>query len=83
MTSMSCRQTPRRATGRFATRSELVSHVWAIRRQQIYPNLRAIAQACSATVDVVRTILGSEEGLQDYLDRGLSLGAPADCHPSR
>jgi hypothetical protein len=76
MTCLSPRQTPRRATGRFATRSELVGHVWAIRRQQLYPNLRKIAEACNATLDVVRTILNSEEGLDDYLERGLALGAP-------
>lgn len=64
----------RRATGRFATRGELVGHVWAIRRQQLYPNLTAIALACNATIDVVRTILASEEGLADYIERGLPLG---------
>jgi hypothetical protein len=64
----------RTATGRFASRAELVGHVWAIRRQQLYPNLSAIAGACSASIDVVRTILNSEEGLGDYLERGLPLG---------
>jgi hypothetical protein len=68
----------RRATGRFATRGELTGHIWAIRRQQLYPNLTAIAQACSATIDVVRSILASEEGLADYKERGLPLGQAAD-----
>lgn len=68
----------RRATGRFATRGELTGHIWAIRRQQLYPNLTAIAQACSATIDVVRTILTSEEGLAEYQERGLPLGRAAE-----
>jgi hypothetical protein len=63
-----------RATGRFATRDELTAHVWAIRRQQLRPNLASIAEACGATVDVVRTILATEEGLADYLSRGLRIG---------
>ena len=76
MTRTNRHRAPRRAVGRFATREELVSHVWAIHRQQLYPNFRAIAEACSATIDVVRTILKSGEGLDDYLERGLPLGAP-------
>jgi hypothetical protein len=63
-----------RATGRFASRAELTAHVWAIRRQQLRPNLASIAEACGATVDVVRTILATEEGLADYLQRGLRIG---------
>ncbi|HEX9932983.1 MAG TPA: hypothetical protein VGB08_09100 [Allosphingosinicella sp.] len=63
-----------RATGRFATRGELTAHVWAIRRQQLRPNLASIAEACGATVDVVRAILAAEEGLADYLARGLRIG---------
>jgi hypothetical protein len=68
------RRMPRRTTGRFASRAELVGHVWAIRRQQLYPNLSAIANACSIKIDVVRTILNSEEGLADYLEHGLPIG---------
>jgi hypothetical protein len=71
---MICRRMPRRSIGRFASREELVGHVWAIRRQQLYPNLRAIAEACSVTIDVVRTILNSEEGLAAYIEHGLPLG---------
>lgn len=68
------RQPRRRSIGRFDSREALVGHVWAIRRQQLYPNLSAIAAACGITIDVVRTILSSEEGLADYLVRGLPLG---------
>lgn len=67
-----------RATGRFASRGELTAHVWAIHRQQLYPNLSAIAEACTASVDVIRTILRSEEGLGEYLERGLQLGLPPE-----
>lgn len=74
MPELKCRPRSRRATGRFESRAELVGHVWAIRRQQLYANLSAIAAACGATIDVVRTILSSEEGLADYLERGLPIG---------
>jgi|GEM_PF-3024117 len=65
-----------RATGRFGSRTELTVHIWAIRRQQLRPNLTAIAEACGASVDVVRVVLRNEEGLSTYLEHGLILGAP-------
>jgi hypothetical protein len=68
------RRTPRRTVGCFESRQELVGHVWAIRRQQLYPNLRAIAEACGVKIDVVRTILNSEEGLAEYIAHGLPIG---------
>ena len=65
-----------RATGRFGSRTELTAHIWAIRRQQLRPNLTAIAEACGASVDVVRVVLRNEEGLGSYLEQGLILRAP-------
>lgn len=70
-----------RATGRFATREELAAHIWAIRRHQIRPNLRAVASACGTTVDVVRAIVASEEGLARYLECGLTLGGCSEERP--
>jgi hypothetical protein len=64
----------RSATGRFATREQLTCHVWAIQRQQVYPNVRAIALACGATMDVVKAIIANEEGLADYLNSGCLTG---------
>lgn len=64
----------RRATGRFPTRGELTRNVWAIRRLQLYENLRAIAAACGTSNDVVRLIVRSGEGLDDYLTAGCRLG---------
>ena len=66
--------TGRRAAGRFATRDELTCHVWAMRRQQLSPNVRAIAAACGVTIEVVKTILDTEEGLEQYLKRGCLTG---------
>ena len=66
--------TGRLATGRFATRGELTSHVWAIRRQQVFPNVKAIAFACGTTTGVVKAILRSDEGHSDYLQRGCLTG---------
>jgi hypothetical protein len=56
--------------GRFADRGELVSHVWALCRQQLYPNTRSIAAACGTTMDAVKAIVEDEEGLQEYLVNG-------------
>jgi hypothetical protein len=68
------RRKRRAATGRFATREELTCHVWSIQRQQVYPNVRAIALACGATMDVVKAIIVNEEGLADYIDKGCLTG---------
>ena len=65
------------ASGCFRTRAELISHVWAISRQQVFRNSRAIAAACGVTTDVVNAILETEEGLDEYLLKGCSMGAPA------
>lgn len=67
--------TGRLATGRFATRGELTSNVWAMRRQQVFPNVKVIAYACGTTVGVVKAILASGEGHSDYLERGCPTGA--------
>ena len=67
--------TGRLATGRFATREELTRHVWAMRRQQVYPNLKAIADACATTVGVVKAIAADGEGLREYLEKGCPIGA--------
>ena len=69
------RGTGRLATGRFATREELTRHVWAIWRQQVYPNLKAVAHACGTTVGVVKTITADREGLGEYLEKGCPIGA--------
>jgi hypothetical protein len=66
--------TGRLATGRFRDRSELVRNVWAIHRQQVYPNLKAIAAICGATTDVVKTIIAAREGLDDYMEQGCLTG---------
>jgi hypothetical protein len=63
-------KTRKRSIGRFSDRRELVSHVWALRRQQLYPNIRSIAAACGTTMDAVKAILEVEEGLQEYLVNG-------------
>jgi hypothetical protein len=63
------------ATGCFQTRNELTSHVWAISRQQVFRNSRAIATACGVTTEVVNAILEEQEGLKDYLVRGCPMGA--------
>jgi hypothetical protein len=65
----------RRATGRYATRAELTCNVWAIRRMQIYENVRSIADACGTSKNVVRLIIQTGEGLDDYLAEGCRLGA--------
>ncbi len=70
----SIKGTGRRAAGRFETRDELTCHVWAMRRQQVYPNNRSIASACGVTIEVVKTILESGEGLDAYLERGCPTG---------
>lgn len=65
------------ANGCFQTRSELTSHVWAISRQQVFRNSKAIAAACGVTTDAVNAILETEEGLDEYLLKGCSMGASA------
>ena len=72
------------STGRFATRVELTCHVWAMRRQQVFPNIEAIARACGTTMRVVKAIVASEEGLEEYLVRGCptGTGAPPTQPPS-
>ena len=67
--------TGRLATGRFATRAELTAHVWAMGRQQVFPNAKAIARSCSTTVGVVKAILDSGEGYALYLEQGCPIGA--------
>jgi hypothetical protein len=69
--------TGRLATGRFATRADLTCHVWSMYRQQVFPNIRAIAGACGVTMQVVRAVVDSKEGLSDYLERGCLTGMPA------
>lgn len=68
------RESRRHATGRFATRSELTRHVWAMRRGQVYPNLQAIAVECGTSMRVVKAIATTGEGLDDYLERGCPTG---------
>ena len=63
-----------RSTGRFATRAELTANVWAIHRRQIYASLSGTAAACGTSIEVVRAIVQSEEGLDAYLDRGCPVG---------
>jgi hypothetical protein len=70
----SIKGTGRRAAGRFQTRDELTCHVWAMRRQQVFLNNRAIAGACGVTIEVVKTILETEEGLGQYLKSGCPTG---------
>lgn len=65
----------RKAAGRFSTREELTCHIWAIYRQQVYPNVRAIAQACGVTMAVVKNVVETEEGLSEYLKNGCPTGA--------
>ena len=60
--------------GPFATRRDLTARVWALRRQQVFPNLAAIARACDITPDVVKTIIEEREGLDTYLQQGCLLG---------
>jgi hypothetical protein len=64
------RGTGRKAAGRFGSREELTCHVWAMRRQQVYPNLKAIGAACGVTTEVVKAIVETEEGLEAYLQKG-------------
>jgi hypothetical protein len=67
----------RSSSGRFDSREELTCHVWSIQRQQVYPNARAIALACGVTLDAVRKIITSEEGLGTYLQHGCPTGGPS------
>jgi hypothetical protein len=60
--------------GRFKTREELTCHVWSIHRQQVYPNTHAIAECCGITREAVNFIVRTEEGLEDYLQRGCPTG---------
>lgn len=65
----------RKTSGRFGSREELACHVWAIQRQQVFPNVKAIAAACKVTAEVVRIIIETQEGLEDYLRKGCPTGA--------
>jgi len=61
-------------TGAFATRRELTAQIWALRRQQVFPNLAAIARACETSPDVVRVVIREQEGLDGYLKTGCLMG---------
>lgn len=69
------RGTGRKAVGRFGSREELACHVWAMQRQQVFPNVKAIAAACGVTAEAVKVIIESGEGLEDYLKKGCPTGA--------
>lgn len=68
------RRARRVATGRFSSREQLTCHVWSIHRQQVYPNIRSIAEACGVSMEVVKTIIVTEEGLSVYLEKGCPTG---------
>ena len=68
------RRTRRVSTGRFGSREQLTCHIWSIRRQQVYPNIRAIAEACGVSMEVVKSIIVAEEGLSVYLEKGCPTG---------
>jgi len=61
-------------TGSFATRAELTARIWALRRQQMFPNLAAIARECGTTPDVVRVVVEKQEGLEGYMQTGSLMG---------
>lgn len=61
-------------TGCFATRSQLTARIWAFHRQQMFPNLAAIARICETTPEVVRAVVDKREGLEGYLQTGCLLG---------
>ena len=65
----------RKTFGRFCSREELACHVWAMQRQQVYPNIKAIAAECAVTAEVVKIIIETKEGLDDYLRKGCPTGA--------
>jgi hypothetical protein len=65
------------SAGRFNSREELTCHVWSIHRQQVYPNARKIAHACGVTLEAVKKIITSEEGLGAYLQHGCPTGGPS------
>ncbi len=46
-----------------------------MQRQQVFPNLKAIAAACGVRTEVVKVIIESGEGLEDYLKKGCPTGA--------
>ena len=46
-----------------------------MQRQQVYPNVKAIASECGVTAEVVKIIIESKEGLDDYLRKGCPTGA--------
>ena len=68
------RRARRASTGRFSSREQLTCHVWSIHRQQVYPNIRAIAEACGVSMEIVKTIVVTEEGLSVYLEKGCPTG---------
>jgi hypothetical protein len=61
-------------TGAFATRQELTARIWALHRQQVFPNLAAIARECAISAEVVRAVVEKQEGLETYLQTGCLLG---------
>jgi hypothetical protein len=68
------RQAKALPVGRFRTREELTCHVWSIHRQQVFPNIHAIAESCGIHREAVNFVLRTEEGLEDYLQRGCLTG---------
>lgn len=64
----------RAQTGFFGSRRELTARIWALHRQQMFPNMAAIARQCDTTADVVRDVIERQEGLQDYLQTGCLMG---------
>ena len=61
-------------TGHFASRAALTSHVWAMHRLQIYPNVTAIARACGTSVGAIATIIAGGDGRDEYLASGCLTG---------
>lgn len=62
------------STGRFETRPELTCHIWSMHRQQLFPNYKSIAQECSTTAEVVKDVIASCEGLDEYMVAGCLIG---------
>jgi hypothetical protein len=62
------------SAGRFESREELTCHVWSIHRQQVFPNARAISHACGVSMEAVKKIIVTEEGLDTYLEHGCLTG---------
>lgn len=62
-------------TGNFDSRGDLIRHVWAMHRLQMYPNRTAIARECGASVGAITTIIANGEGRDEYLASGCLAGA--------